>query len=382
MSIPAPHLLILVSEERVFWSHRRPMAEAARDAGFTVSVATCLSDDGSALRAAGWRPLALNWTRSARGPLATLRAVGELTALYRRERPDIAHHFSVQAIVVGGLAARLAGLPRVVASFTGLGTAFLAAGRKAALRRWLILRLLRVVLRGAGRRVIVQNADDAAVMAAQRLAPPEMLALIPGSGVDDQHFRPLAPPAAPPVVFAYVGRLIRDKGLDTLIAAARRLRGAVDFRLILAGDRDAANEGGYGLDTLQGWVADGLCVWRGPVADVRTIWAEAHVAVLPSRREGMPLSLLEAAACGRPLLAADAPGSRDLVVPFTNGLLHPPDDDAALAQAMAVLAADPGLRARLGAAARAEVERTLSARVIGAAGLALYGDMLGSVADG
>ena len=376
MTSEAPTLLILVSEERVFWSHRRPMAEAARKAGFKVSVATHLIDDGSALRDAGYEPIALAWKRADRGPVATARAVLEIARIYRDQKPDIAHHFSVQAAIVGGLAARIGGQARTVTSLTGLGTAFLASGWKAALRRRLVSLLMRVALKGAERRLIVQNGDDKALAVDIGFIPPERLSLIPGSGVDVDHFAVLPAPEGEPVIFAYIGRLIVDKGLDALINAARRLKAQSPVRVWLVGDRDDANEGGYALETVQAWEEEGLCEWRGPSADVREIWAQAHVAVLPSRREGMPLSLLEAAACGRPMLAADAPGSRDLVEPFTNGLLHPVDDDQALAEAMAVLAADASLRARFGMAARAKVERDMSATAVGDAAVALYRDML------
>ncbi len=200
--------------------------------------------------------------------------------------------------------------------------------------------------------------------------------LIPGSGVDTERLKPLPEPPGP-ITVAYVGRLLADKGLRSLIAAQARLtaRGQ-PIRLLIAGDPDPANPASIPPQEIADWRRQPGVELLGHVPDIATVWAKAHIAVLPSRREGLPKSLLEAAACGRPIVATDVPGCREIARPDVNALLVPVDDAAALADAMATLAQDAGLRARFGAAGRALVEREFSNARIGADIVALYRKLL------
>jgi glycosyltransferase involved in cell wall biosynthesis len=167
--------------------------------------------------------------------------------------------------------------------------------------------------------------------------------------------------------------MLEDKGVPTLIAAHRLLsKQEPSVRLLLAGTPDPANPTSLSQEQITAWCKDRGIVWRGHVEDIRTIWADAHIAVLPSRREGLPISLMEAASCSRPLIATDVPGCREIARPNVNALLVPPDDPAALAKAIMQLAVDPALRCRLGAAGRDLVETEFSAQRVGAEIVALY----------
>jgi glycosyltransferase involved in cell wall biosynthesis len=220
--------------------------------------------------------------------------------------------------------------------------------------------------------VLVQNPDDQATLAARGIAPGR-IARIPGSGVDTERLTPLPEPPGPPVA-AFVGRLLDTKGVPMLMQAHALLaeRGA-PLRLLIAGEPDPANATSVKPALLSQWRERPGVEFLGHVSDIRTVWEKAHIAVLPSRGgEGLPLSLLEAAACGRPIVATDVPGSREIARAGVNALLTPVDDADALADAMARLGADPELRERYGAGSRRLAETEFSSARIGHEIVALY----------
>jgi len=364
-----PKLLYLVTEDWYFWSHRLPMARAARAAGFEVAVATRVERHRERIEAEGFRVHPLGWRRSGNGPLATLRAVLEIAALYRRERPDIVHHVAMKPVVLGGLAAWLAGVPAVVNALTGLGFVFIGGG----LLKLPVRGLIRFVLGRRNSRLIVQNRDDHDLLVGRGFVAPGRVTVIRGSGIDTDHYTPSPEPADGPVTVTYVGRMLEDKGVPALIEAHRLLRArGLAARLLLVGIPDPENPTTVSEATLRAWGREPGVEWRGGVADVRPVWAESHIAVLPSRREGLPKSLLEAAACGRALVATDVPGCREIARAGVNALLVPPDDPGALAGALETLIRDGSLRARFAAAGRELVLSDMATGPVGAATVALY----------
>lgn len=372
-----PRLLFVVTEDWYFWSHRLPMARAALAAGYDVAVACRVTAHGERIAAEGIRVLPLRrLDRQGRNPWGEARAVAELTALYRRERPAIVHHVAMKPVLYGSIAARLAGVPAVVNAMAGLGFVYTARSASARLLKPAITAAFRLLLNGPGRRLLVQNADDRAVFVDQGLIDPTRVALIPGSGIDVDAF---AAQPEPPIgegsvpVALFVGRLLWDKGLDDLMTAARLLHGrGTPLRLWLVGDRDPANPRCVPEATIAQWKAEGLAEILGRRDDIARLWSQAHIAVLPSHREGMPKSLLEAAASARPLVATDVPGCRALVRDGHNGLLVPLGDVGALADALERLAVDPALRLRLGRAARRDAEEIYSEAAVAKAVVALY----------
>ncbi len=367
-------VVYLVTEDWYFISHRLPMARAARDAGFEVHVATRVDRHGDLIKAEGFHLHPLAWRRGSFNPRHLARIVREVRTLYRTLKPDLAHHVAVQASVVGSLAAT--GLPIVcVNAITGLGTAFLGNNLKAQVARPMVSLLLRALLNRTRSAVLVQNPDDRAEI--ERLGvSADRIALVPGSGVDIERLKPSPEPAGP-VTVAFAGRLVEDKGIRTLIAAHDILvRRGRDIRLLIAGVPDPANPTSIPQRELETWAGRRNLVHHGFVQDIAGFWASAHIAVLPSRREGLPLTLLEAAACGRPLVATDVPGCREIARAGLNALLVPPDDAQALADAIDRLAADPGLRARYGRAGRDLVEREFSSQRIGRDVVGLYRRLL------
>jgi glycosyltransferase involved in cell wall biosynthesis len=377
---PRPKLLYLVTEDWYFWSHRLPVARAARDAGFEVLVATRVQKHGERIRGEGFRLCPLPWRRRGDGLFGAGRALLVIAALYRRERPDIVHHVALKPVVFGAVAARLAALrrpvrPARIAAVTGLGSR-LAAGRGPA-------RLLRPAFGWALRRaaaggpVIVQNPEDGVALAAFGIDPGGIV-LICGSGVDTVHFAPLPEPSGASVTVALVARMLRSKGVLEAAAAVRRLRAeGLAIELLLAGPRDPDNRDSLAERELAALSAEPGIAWLGYVEDVRTVWRRAAVAVFPSTYgEGVPKALLEAAACGRPIVAADMPGCREVVRPGVTGLVVPPHDPGALAAALAALARDPERRRAMGRAGRALVESEFGETRVAGETVALYQRLL------
>jgi glycosyltransferase involved in cell wall biosynthesis len=369
-----PKLIFLVTEDWYFWSHRLPMARAAQQAGFDVAVATRVAAHGARIEAAGFRLIPLRWRREEIGPWASLAAIAEIYRLYRRERPFMVHHVAHKAAILGGIAAFLARVPRIVSFIAGVGYMGTSRSHHARLVGTAARLLWPALLLRRHCRVIVQNNDDRAVIEALRPGAADRIVVIRGSGVDLDHFRPLPEPPAPPVTAAYIGRMIAIKGVATLVAAQRLLRAdGVDLQLLLVGTPDLANPSSFDEATLRDWSQSPGIVWCGHREDVREIWATAHIAALASEGgEGVPKTLLEAAAVGRAIVATDVPGTRDIARDGVNAILVPPGDAHALAAALKTLANDPARRRAFAAAGRALVAEGFSEEAVSAATVALY----------
>ena len=369
-----PILIYLVTEDWYFLSHRLPMAQAAKRAGYDVHVACRTGTRAAEIEAMGFKLHPLDWKRGSLSPLDLVSSVRQVRKLYRELTPDIAHHVALQGNVIGSLAAR--GLPiRRINSFTGLGFVFTPSTARARLVRPLIASVMPYLFNDEMSVVTVENPDDRAALA--RLGIKESrIQLIPGSGVDTEKLTPLPEPEGE-VTAAFVGRLLDDKGVRPLIEAFELLRRRGEkVRLLVAGDTDPANPAAIPASEIERWKHIAGLDMLGHVEDIRGVWARAHVAVLPSRREGLPMSLLEAAAFARPLVATDVPGCREIARHDVNAFLVPPDDAPALAGAIAVLARDPALRRKFGAAGRRMAEEEFSRARVGAQVVALYDSLL------
>lgn len=374
----ASRILFVDTEDQYFLTHRLAPARAAAARGYDVHVATRLGEGRAAIEAEGFVPHALSSARGGLSPRASLAAIGELRAVLRRTKPDLVHNIAVQNVVLGASAA-LGHDVSVVNSLTGLGTLFIPGRTPVAVRKGITL-ALRWLLNRRGSQTIVQNPDDLAFVAGLGV-PADRIHLIPGWGIDAVHFTPLPEPDTP-ITAAYVGRMIEDKGINVLIEAFGRVRArGVALSLILAGDCDPRNVSSLQPDGLRKRAQEQGIEWVGQVGDIRDIWARAHFAVLPSRREGIPRSLLEAAACARAMVATDAPGCRQVARAGQTALTVPIDDAAALAEAMAQMAEDTERRHAYAACARRLVEEEFSTGVICGQIVDLYDAQLASRAQ-
>ncbi len=367
----AATLLYVVTEDWYFLSHRLPMARAAKAAGYDVHVATRFGKGREAIEKEGFVPHALSWERGSISGWHSLRAVWELRELLKQIDPQILHNIALKPVLLGSVAAL--GRPglRVVNSLTGLGTLFIGNHGVSSTTRNLVRRALKALLRRDGTVTVVQNPDDRRFVLELGVKEGAVVT-IPGSGVDTDRLQPLPEPP-PPIVAAYAGRMLADKGVLTLIQAysLASARG-VPLQLILAGDTDKENPGSLAPEQLREFASAFGIRWLGHVADIREVWEKAHFAVLASYREGLPKSLLEAAACGRPMVATDTTGCREIAIEGKTALTVPVNDASALAEAMTKMATDPEMRARFGKAARELVVERFSAGAIGKDIVALY----------
>ncbi len=370
-------LVYLVTEDWYFLSHRLPMARAARAAGLDVFVACRCTEGGAArIRAEGFGVHPLAWQRSDHSPWGALLAVWSIFRLYRRERPDIVHHVAMKPVVLGGVAAILARVPRMVNAVAGMGHLFISESFRARILRIPVRLALRAILARRGSVLLLQNPDDRDAFVRAGLVPLEKTAVIRGSGVDVVHFFALPVPEGP-VTMAYVGRMLADKGVETLVSAQQALwREGLEIPLLLAGPVDGGNPTAIPEARMREIAAFPGVSWLGPVADVRDVWKRAHVAILMSLREGLPKCLLEAAACGRPIIASDVPGCREVAVSGENALLVPAGDSGALAEAMRRFAGDALLRQGFGAASRRLAEGDFSEQNVREKIVALYNSLL------
>jgi len=381
-----PKLLFLATEDWYFWSDRLPVARALREAGCDIAVAARVEAHGERIRAERFALHPLGWRRRGDGLFGAVRAFREIIRLYRAERPDIVNHLALKPVLFGGLARRLAlgrGGAISIDWVMGLGSGFTGRTLVARLLRLLLGAALRIATAGGRGRIVVQNPDDGAVLARLGIDP-RRIVLIRGSGVDAARFAPLPEPLAQTVTVALVARMLRGKGVLDAVAAIRGLRAdGLAVELVLAGTPDPDSCDSLTEQELSAIAAEPGIEWLGRVEDVRSVWARAAIAVLPSTYgEGLPRALLEAAACGRPIITTDTPGCREVVRHGENGLLVPPHDVAALAEAIAALAGDPARRREMGRAGRALAEREFAEPVIVAQTLALYDELLREMTSG
>jgi glycosyltransferase involved in cell wall biosynthesis len=376
---PGSTLIFLVTEDWYFWTHRLPIARAARDAGFRVIVATRVQSHGERIRAEGFALRPLAWRRRGDGILGGLRALWSICRLYRTERPALVHHVALKAVVFGSVAAFAARVPHQVNAIAGLGFAFAHRSLKALVVRTLVLSVLRVFVRRSNSHVIVQNPQDGDHLVQRGVVRADQITIIRGSGVDVDRFRPSPEPPGR-IVVAMVTRMLRHKGIEVFIGAAQLLhQRGLQLHFLLVGPIDADSPAPLSESTLRDWTKDGNVEWLGARNDIPLVWAGAHIAAFPSfYREGVPLALLEAAASGRPIVCTDIPGCREVVRDGENGFLVHENDVLALAGRIETLARDKMLRERMGRAGRQRIEQYFTKEVVVAQTLKLYRAMLGS----
>lgn len=374
-------LVLFANTDWYLWNFRRSLALALRDAEHDVLLLSPDGPYGEKLRGLGLRWQALPMDRRSLDPLREARLLLHLVCLLRRERPDLVHGFTIKPAVYGSMAARLAGVPARVNAVAGMGYVFTSDALMARLLRPVVRALLRLSLGGHGARLVLQNPDDVAWFTRAGLVEPRSIRLIPGSGVDCQRFA--REPGADggqgrPVRVLLPARLLWDKGLTEYAQAARLLRHrGAPVELLLAGDPDPGNPAAVPQATVRGWVEEGILQWLGHVDDMPALFRGVDIVALPSYREGLPKGLIEAAASGCALVATDVPGCREVVTDGVDGLLVPPRSAAELADAIARLAGDATLRARLGGAARAKALERFDERIIVRSTLDVYRELVG-----
>ncbi len=374
-------LIIVVNCPAFFLSHRLPIALAAQKAGYEVHIATGPGSAVSKILNAGLIHHPLPLSRSGMNLILELRALLALFRLFRKLQPSIAHLVTIKPVLYGGIAARLAGIHGVVAAVSGLGFIFLASGFKAAIISYLVARMYRFALGKQNLKVIFQNSEDCKTLSEIAGLRHDKVVMINGSGVDLSEYPFTPPPKGMPIV-VMAARLLRDKGICEFMEAAKLLKSrGVTARFWLAGDIDSSNPASLNEEELESWRKAEIVELLGHRQDIPRVFSQASIVVLPSYyREGLPKVLIEAAACGRAVVTTDMPGCRDAIEPEVTGLLVPPRDPVALADAIQRLLLDADLREQMARSARQLAEREFSVEKVVSTHLSIYRELMEAIA--
>jgi glycosyltransferase involved in cell wall biosynthesis len=373
-------VLLVGNDADYFLTHRLPLAQKLAELGYDIHVALPFEPGDARFER---RPFEVHRIALRRGGVHVceeLRTLLELFRLYRKLRPEIVHHVTLKPTLYGGFAARLTRVPIVINAMTGLGFVFTSSTLKARLIRMVALWPLRIACRRRNVTMIFQNPEDLQRFADLGISFQEGSVLIRGSGVDTSVFTPRAGDRTGQPVVMVVSRMLWDKGIAEFVAAARALKAAgSDARFVMVGGTDP-NPSSVPEPELRRWSEEGVVEWWGKRDNMPDVWRQADIACLPSYAEGLPKTLLEAAATGLPLVATDIPGCREIAREGITGMLVTKADAISLADALRRLIASPELRRKFGANARVVAEREFTVQSVIKQTLNVYQSRLSAIA--
>lgn len=367
-------LFIVLSVDWAFLSHRLELGLAAlRDYNVTI-VAVEEQHLSEKIRSFGFEFIALPTTRSGTNILTELKVLIFLYNLYRKAKPDVVHHVTMKPVTYGSIIARLLGIPKVINAITGLGTVFIDKGNNKFAYQVVML-FFKFGFKNKNIRFILQNVDDYQFVKDLGLIDSKHIYLIKGAGVDLEKFPYTKEPAdGEKIRFLLPARMLWDKGVGEYVDAGKSLhskyKDQVEF--IMAGGMDKENKTVISEDQLNKWNEEGYVNWIGFRTDMVDQLKQSHVVVLPSYQEGLPKSLIEACAIGRPVVTTDVPGCRDIIQDGENGLLVNLKDSEGLANAMEKLIIDKSLRVKMGNAGREKAEEIFDVNRVVRETLAVY----------
>ncbi|MBU1107599.1 MAG: glycosyltransferase family 4 protein [Candidatus Riflebacteria bacterium] len=372
------NLLFFVAEDWYFAMHFLQFAMAAREDGWQVYLVCNTGQKGPEIldniKRSGVVVLPIALSRTAITPFQDLHVLFFLHDLVKKIKPALIHAVALKPILLSQIISVRHGIP-MLAMITGLGYVFTAKTLKASLVRPFVSIALKMAAQNVLTRFVVLNPEDAEWARQTFAGNGDRVIVIPGTGVDLNRFYPGEEPPEP-FKLAYVGRMLKDKGIFELIEAIKFLRAkGVNLQLILVGAPDISNPESLSEKQLNRWQEEGLCEYLGHIADVECLLRRVHALVLPSYREGLGMSLLEAAATGLPCIATDVPGCRSAVVDGKTGLLVPAGNSVALADAVLKVVEDKALRKKLGDNAVEFVKENYSREIVLAQMVLLYNKM-------
>lgn len=353
-------LLMIVNEDRFFLSHRKDIALAAQEAGWNVTVVCKDTGQLQEVEALGLKVLELPINPTGMNLRQELRTWWFLYTLYKKNKDAVVHHVGLKNILWGGLAAKLIGTRGVVNAVSGLGAIF--SKGKIGLMAKGVLYIMRFSNRRKRVKVIFQNKEDKALFLQYGVINEHQAEFIKGSGVDLNVFKYVPESESDTLKVIFTARMVKEKGVIELIEAAERLRkeyeGRVEFWLC---GRLAANADAVSREELESRCDGQYIKWLDFQQDIKSILEQCHIMAFPSYyREGVPKSLIDACAIGRPIVTTNSIGCKDVVDDGVNGFLVPVKDSEALARKLRLLIDDKELRLRMGLAARKKAEREFS----------------------
>lgn len=355
-------LLYILNESTGFVSHRLQIALAARATGYDVHIATGDSIPHNTILKEGFTYHHLPISRSGRNIFSELKTLFAMAHLMKKLKPSLVHLVTIKPVIYGSIAANFSRVPAVVAAVSGLGYAFIEQNTEARFLRRIISTLYRIAFRHPNLKIIFQNIDDKNKLLQLRALKENQSIIIHGSGVDLNRYTPSAERCITeqnPTIIVMAARLLRDKGVIEYVNAAKLLRTqGIHARFLLAGNPDPGNPSSITEEQLHHWTKAGDIEYIGYCQNIPELFAQVHIVVLPSYREGLPRVLAEAASCGRAVITTDVPGCRAAIRSGKTGLLVKVCDHVSLAEAIRQLVINPELRQSMGKAGRQLAEET------------------------
>ena len=342
--------ILFANTDWYLYNFRLAYATFLREKGWDVVFMSPTGEYAEKLEQAGFRHIPFEISRKGINPLQENEMIQRIKKIYEDEKPDLVHHFTIKCVIYGSLAAQEQGIKAIVNSITGLGYMFLSNKPHVRMLREVVKSLYKRALRGT--QVIFENPDDRNFFMEMGLVEESSSHIVLGTGIDTEKFTPEPPPNSVPLTIL-PARMIWDKGVGEFVEAARMIHeSGVKARFALIGNNDTGNPTCIPFDQLSRWQKEGNVEWWGWQDDVQTVISMSHIVCLPSYREGLPKILLEAASCGRPIVATDVPGCREVVEEGMNGYLVPAKNANALKDALLKLIEDPEKRIEMGNASR------------------------------
>ena len=341
-------IIYFITEDWYFWSHRLSLARAAKKAGFKVTIITRVKNYKDNIEDEGFNLIPIKLVRSSKNLILELWIFFEVLKIYLREKPDIVHHVALKPILYGTWAARFSRVPCVVNLFAGVTTKFHANKWKSVILQKIVDLVFRVGFLGGKAFAIFQNSFDKKSFLDKGILKEENTGLISGSGVDIFRFKITPEPLGIPLVIL-ASRMLWDKGVGEFVKAAKILKKEkVNCRMVLVGSPDFENPDPLPKSLIEQWQSEGLVEWWKNCEEMPEVFSGSNIVCLPSYHEGCPKVLIEAAACGRAIVATDVPGCREVVSQNENGLLVPVKNPEALARSIKILVQSPEKRAQMG----------------------------------
>jgi len=353
-------IFFVINDDAFFYSHRLPIGLAAKEKGWESFILSKNCGKKDELVKMGFHYIDIPFTRSTSNPLHELKCTYLISKAIKRYKPDVIHNVTWKGCVWGSLAAKLTGHTRVVNALSGLGYAF-TDSRKGLLNQ-IMQFLLRLSFKSNSFACIFQNPDDLSWFRSKKYCLDKNIYIIKGSGIDlnDYSFTPI--PNQERLELLFPARMLKDKGLIELIEACKLLKEKYESRIhiSLAGKCDPANPAGVTEEELKDLLIPGYIDWLGFSSDMKSLYKKSDIVVMPSYREGLPKSLIEACAIGRPIVTTDVPGCKECVVDGYNGFLVPAKETEPIAFALEKLINDDLLRMRMAENSRKIAERDFS----------------------
>jgi len=357
-------ILFVANSDWYLFNFRFSLANYLRNNGFEVVFVAPKGPYVSEIKENGYQFIEWNVGRRTIAPINELISLFQLYKIYKQEKADLIHHFTVKPVLYGSIVGRLLKFPVIINSITGLGYIFLETGWKGKFLRSILIPLYRFAFLNKKLHLIFENQSDQFLFIGKKLITELQSEVIQGVGVDSDYYRPTEKQKNEKPVILFPARMLYDKGLGVLADAAKILKRSFNLRIILVGEIDTGNPSTVDEATIKNWENEGLVEWWGFQKDMLPIYHQSDVVTLPSFGEGLPTVLIEAASCECPIVTTDVAGCRDVVENMVNGIIVPPNQAAPLADAIAYLITSHEECTRMGKAGRKIVlEKFTSARV-------------------